>query len=103
MNLLILQHDSESTLTIIQSGNFSISPKEKLRNDHIYSGKDNNISITRAYNTDFDCNYQMEFYPFDIQQCNMNFILGVLYLKIESTPSVAVSLKYIPGKCWQVC
>ena len=73
-----LQHDSESAVTIIRSGSFSTTPKESIRNDHIYSGKDNSISITRTYNTDFDCDFQMEYFPFDIQQCNMNFILGVL-------------------------
>lgn len=77
MLLFVLQHDSESAVTIIRNGSFSISPIEKLRNDHIYSGKDNTISITRTYNTDFNCDFQMEYYPFDIQQCTMNFVLGV--------------------------
>ena len=72
------QHDSRSKLTILRSGNFFISPKEELRNNHIYSGKDNRISMTRTYNTDFDYTFHMDSYPFDIQQCNMNFILGVL-------------------------
>ena len=80
--LAILQHDSRSAVTIIRNGNFSISPKEELRNDHIYDGKENDISITRTYNTDFDCDFNMGYYPFDIQQCNMNFILGVLDLNI---------------------
>ena len=78
---LIYQHDSESAVMITRNGKFSTSPKEKLRNDHIYNGEDNSISITRTYNTDFDCEFQMEFYPFDIQQCNMNFILGVFDFK----------------------
>ena len=74
----ILQHDSRSAVTIIRSGNFAVSPQEILRNNHIYDGKENDITITRTYNTDFDCNFDMGFFPFDIQQCNMNFILGVL-------------------------
>ena len=77
------QLDSESISIITRSGNFSISPREKLHNDHIFSGKDNSISTTRTYTTDFDCKFDMHFYPFDIQQCNMNLILGVsLYLKL---------------------
>ena len=76
---VILQHDSRSTMTIIRNGSYNISPKEHIHNNHFYSGKDNRISMSRTYTIDFECTFFIHFYPFDIQQCNMNFVLGVFF------------------------
>ena len=64
-------------MTILRNGSFVISPKEKLYNNHKYNGNDNSISLSRNYTTDFECKYKMHYYPFDVQHCRMEFILGV--------------------------
>ena len=65
-------------MTITRNGSFRISPNSELHNNRLYQGKDNQISISRVYSADFECKFAMQYYPFDIQQCNMNFILEVI-------------------------
>ena len=65
-------------MTINKNGSFGISPNYELHNNRLYKGKDNQISISRVYSADFECKFAMQYYPFDIQQCNMNFILEVI-------------------------
>ena len=46
------------------------------------------------YTTHFICTFNMEYYPFDIQKCNMTFMLAVqnrIFLLLE-TPSHAKQL-----------
>ena len=64
-------------MTILRDGRPRTSPLEMLNNNHLYEGKANNISIARNHSEDFECDFNMEYYPFDIQICTMNFILGV--------------------------
>ena len=46
-----------------------------LHNNHLFDGTQNNIVIARDYMTTFLCDFDMQWYPFDIQKCNMSFIL----------------------------
>ena len=64
-------------MTIKRNGGFKLTPNEELHNNRVYKGSENPISISRVYSADFECKFSMQFYPFDIQQCNMNFILEV--------------------------
>ena len=64
-------------MTINKKGSFRISPNYELHNNRLYKGKDNQISISRVYSADFECKFAMQYYPFDVQKCNMNFILEV--------------------------
>ena len=64
-------------MTINRNGSFDISPNDYLHNNHLYKGRDNQISISRVYSADFECKFAMQFYPLDIQECKMNFILEV--------------------------
>ena len=70
-------------MTIVKNGSFDISPMENLYNNHLYNGKDNSVSVSRKYTTDFECKYKMHYYPFDIQHCTMEFILGVHMANLE--------------------
>ena len=64
-------------MTILRGGSFRTSPQENLQNNHLYDGSDNYLSISRSYNIDYQCTYAMQYYPFDIQKCSMDFVLGV--------------------------
>ena len=35
----------------------------------------NDIKMSRVYEVDFICDYDMRFYPFDIQTCTANLII----------------------------
>ena len=64
-------------MTIRRNGTYSMSSIQELHNNHYYSGADSYITISRMYSADFECQYAMGYYPFDIQECNMNFLLEV--------------------------
>ena len=76
-HVLFLQFDYLSIMTIQRKGNFRTSPQEKLQNNHLYDGGYNYLSISRSYSVDFQCTYAMHYYPFDIQKCSMDYVLGV--------------------------
>lgn len=38
----------------------------------VYSGKDNSLTIRRKYGTVYKCNFNLNLYPFDAQQCEMH-------------------------------
>ena len=40
-----------------------------------YKGSENEIKMSRVYEVDFICDYNMMFYPFDIQTCTANLII----------------------------
>ena len=64
-------------MTVLRNGSFKTSPKEQLHNNHLYEGSENYLSLSRPYKIDFQCNYGLGYYPFDIQKCTMDFNLGV--------------------------
>ena len=72
-------------MTVKRNGNFKLTPNEELHNNRVYKGSENPLSISRVYSADFECKFSMQFYPFDIQQCHMNFILEVKCEKIPES------------------
>ena len=46
-----------------------------LFSDAIYQGRDNLIIWEQDYTMTFLCQFELEFYPFDIQECYLKFIL----------------------------
>ena len=42
----------------------------------IYKGSENTITMSRLYNIEFFCDYDMRWYPFDVQTCLMVLKLG---------------------------
>ena len=41
----------------------------------VYQGSQNEIRINRVYEVEFICNYDMRFYPFDIQLCTVDLVI----------------------------
>ncbi len=62
-------------MTIDRKGAFKASPKEVLYNNQEYSGKDNDLILSRVYTTGFSCVFDMNHYPFDLQECSMIFVM----------------------------
>jgi hypothetical protein len=58
-------------------GNYTISSTQDLHINHYYKGRDSYMLLSRFYNTNFICIFDMEYYPFDTQICNMTFTLQV--------------------------
>ena len=58
-------------------------------NIYIFKGAENSIVMSRSYDTNFLCEYNMASYPFDTQICTMDFTLNVVQipfcqLKVEN-------------------
>ena len=64
-------------MTVLRNGSFKTRSSKSLHNDHLYDGNHSHLSILSSYKIDFQCNYALNYYPFDIQKCNMDFALGV--------------------------
>ena len=71
------------TFTIIEKqGGFVRNSDQVLSNNFLYSGKDNTIVTSRNYDQEFICNFNIAFYPFDIQKCTMEFITTISISKL---------------------
>ena len=43
--------------------------------DSIYSGADNPLVLQTDYTITYACQFQLQVYPFDLQECELNFHL----------------------------
>ena len=63
-------------MRVIKSKNGTFNVDGLLREDiDIYEGSDNPIIMSRVYDVEFLCDFQMQWYPFDTQTCYMEFRL----------------------------
>ena len=62
----------------------------------IYKGSENTITMSRLYNIEFFCDYDMRWYPFDAQTCFMDMKLGGGTDKLVSL--IPGQLKYLGPK-----
>ena len=69
-------NDGKSFATINRTGQGTGSDSSISEDIDIYKGSENSISISRLYNIDFFCDYDMRWYPFDAQTCFMVMKLG---------------------------
>ena len=65
--------DEESIISIRREGDFTQSTVESIDNIYMFQGLDNVLDMNRVYETEWICDYQMNWYPFDTQKCRMTF------------------------------
>ena len=70
------ENDDESFATISRMGQGRGSDSSISEDIDIYKGSENEISMSRLYNIDFFCDYDMRWFPFDAQTCFMVLKLG---------------------------
>ena len=72
-------NDKNTFASVSRNGNGSIIEKEVNEDIEVYSGSENEITISRVYTVKFFCEYQMAWYPFDQQTCRVEMVMdGVL-------------------------
>ena len=72
-------NDADSFASIARSGKGNIIDRSFDEDIEVFSGKENEITFSRVYSIKFFCEYQMAWYPFDIQTCSMEMVFdGVL-------------------------
>ena len=55
--------------------NFTIGENNNMHNTHLFKGSENELKHVKERRTAWLCDFQMEWYPFDIQSCTMQFII----------------------------
>ena len=63
--------DEDSTIVVNKRGNYTLSTMENVENRQFFKGDENSITLSRFYNIRFICNYEMQWYPFDVQSCTL--------------------------------
>ena len=65
--------DSESSISVKRESNFTQNTISEIDNTYIFNGVKNPLVMIRVYETDWICDYEMNWFPFDTQKCRMTF------------------------------
>ena len=71
-------NDENTFANIKQQAEGSIIDSEVNEDIEIYAGSENMITISRVYSVQFFCEYDMAWYPFDIQTCHIEMVMDVV-------------------------
>ena len=69
------KNDDQASAKVIRENYGTLLSLETNEDVLVYKGSQNTIQINRVYEIDFLCNYDMRFYPFDIQICTMDLVI----------------------------
>ena len=69
--------DAKSIIRVLANENFThtVTDLHHHQNIYVFDGKETELEMSRAYNTEFLCEYSMAWYPFDSQKCHLDFVL----------------------------
>ena len=62
--------DEKTSMSVERLGNFTVA-----KNKVVFKGSENPLTLSRFYKTNFICDFDMAWYPFDTQKCSMNFVV----------------------------
>ena len=68
-------NDKHTFAKVIRSKNGTLLSLESNEDILQYKGSENEIKMSRIYEVDFICDYNMRFYPFDIQVCTLDLVI----------------------------
>ena len=74
---------------------YQLSDKDENSNIQYFSGAQNPLNLRRFYNQRFLCNYQLKWYPFDVQKCHL-----VLEIKESYSPFVKLLIESLGRHSW---
>ena len=63
------RRDNKSSMTVSRLSAHWVSDDTEAYTINIYPGSGNRLRLTRIYSTQWLCNYNMLYYPFDTQKC----------------------------------
>ena len=80
--------DDNSIIRVIPNMNFTHgrTDLQKPQNIYLFKGIHTEVEMSRSYDTEFLCSYNMGWYPFDSQSCTLDYVL-------DATVSAFVSLE----------
>ena len=62
---------AKTSIFIEQNGDFVYAPNSEYENKLYYKGSENPLQYSRYFCIKFDCQFNMKFYPFDVQVCQL--------------------------------
>ena len=63
--------DDKATLIVRREGSGTPSNMKNVIKSEIFKGEENPFFYSRTYSIKFECDFQLENYPFDTQECTM--------------------------------
>ncbi len=64
-------------MSVSREGNATLSPESDLHYNRLYAGGENALEIVHYQVDEHQCIFDMSFYPFDTQTCEMLFATKV--------------------------
>ncbi len=69
------EDDDKALATVALMGEFRRSPNSEAVSSRRFSGSDNPLTISRVYDLEFLCRFDMSTYPFGEQRCSMVLVM----------------------------
>lgn len=66
---IMVRNEENSILFIKKRGNHTNAPLTSINEDFYYKGSENILALTIEYDLTFQCEFQLQGYPFDTQVC----------------------------------
>ena len=67
----ILLNDEEARMNVLREGNYALNDIKDLHEARLFKGEENTLRYSREYKMDFECDFNLELYPFDTQTCTV--------------------------------
>ena len=64
-------------VTVMREGNFTRSPIEEVDEVEIFEGAENRLTMNQTYTWEFQCKYELQRYPFDMQVGRIRFTIAL--------------------------
>ena len=77
LNKLTSLNDKKTIVYIEREGTFVNSDIGIIENTEIFKGDENMMTMSRIYNIEFMCEYQLHMYPFDTQTCYIRMAMDI--------------------------
>ena len=63
--------DRDARFTVKMQGPYTLASDEEVHEAAYYKGSENSVSYHRDFFLDFRCEFKLQYYPFDMQVCNI--------------------------------
>ena len=79
-------------VNVVRKGNFTRSGLDSVDEVELFRGDENPLVMKQVYTHRFQCKYDLERYPFDIQHCSIEMVLGSYDVKMVKLVPSAFSM-----------
>ena len=89
-------NDGKTMIQIERQGDLTVAKENDLDNEFSFEGSQNRLMLQRMYAIDFDCDYYMAWYPFDLQKCTI--VMGLRSKDVNYMEIIPKLLEYTGPK-----